>query len=163
MCYEGNTLANEKNLELYHSRQGEEPSYSLCRKGGAVFGNHYVLILLYYFGTDEDCPMSSQQPEPTNSLPAMRSGMRALNTIVRKVSPVSFNTILYEEDGPIGTITLNRPEDGNMFTAEMCHEIRDCINDIRRETRTRVIVITGAGDKFFCIGGRKDGMEDTTL
>ena len=74
-----------------------------------------------------------------------------------------FNTILYEEDGPVGTITLNRPDDGNMFTAEMCHEIRDCINHIRRETRTRVIVITGAGDKFFCIGGRKDGMEDTKL
>ncbi len=45
---------------------------------------------------------------------------------------------LYAEDGPIGTITLNRPHDGNMFTPQMCHEIRDCINDIRRETRTRV-------------------------
>lgn len=76
---------------------------------------------------------------------------------------MSFETILYEEDGPIGTITLNRPEDGNMFTPLMCHEIRDCINDIRRETRTRVLVITGAGDKFFCIGGRKEGMEDTNL
>ncbi len=76
---------------------------------------------------------------------------------------MTFKTILYEEAGPIGTITLNRPDDGNMFTHEMCHEIRDCINDIRRETRTRVIVITGAGDKFFCIGGKKDGMEDTKL
>jgi naphthoate synthase len=76
---------------------------------------------------------------------------------------MKFDTILYEEDGPIGTITLNRPDDGNMFTEAMCHEIRDCINAIRRETRTRVIVITGAGDKFFCIGGRKEGMPDTTL
>ena len=76
---------------------------------------------------------------------------------------MAFETILYEEAGPIGTITLNRPDDGNMFTATMCHEIRDCINAIRRETRTRVIVITGAGDRFFCLGGRKDGMEDTTL
>jgi naphthoate synthase len=76
---------------------------------------------------------------------------------------LSYETIRYEEDGPIGTITLNRPDDGNMFTPVMCHEIRDCINDIRRETRTRVIVLTGAGDKFFCIGGRKEGMEDTTL
>ena len=50
-----------------------------------------------------------------------------------------------------------------MFTPRMCHEIRDCINELRRETRTRVIVITGAGDKFFCIGGRKEGMEDTLL
>ena len=54
-------------------------------------------------------------------------------------------------------------DDGNMFTPQMCHEIRDCINDVRRETRTRVLVITGAGDKFFCIGGRKEGMEDSTL
>ena len=29
---------------------------------------------------------------------------------------MTFETILYQEDGPIGTITLNRPEDGNMFT-----------------------------------------------
>lgn len=76
---------------------------------------------------------------------------------------MAYETILYDEKGPIGTITLNRPQDGNMFNATMCHEIRDCINAIRRETRTRVIVLTGAGDRFFCIGGRKDGMEDTTL
>jgi naphthoate synthase len=76
---------------------------------------------------------------------------------------VAFETILYEESGPIGTITLNRPDDGNKFNVTMCHEIRDCINDIRRETRTRALVITGAGDRFFCLGGRKDGMEDTTL
>lgn len=76
---------------------------------------------------------------------------------------MAFEEIIYEEDGPIGTITINRPQDGNMFTAKMCHEIRDCIEGIRRETRTRVIILTGAGDKFFCVGGRKDGMEDTQL
>lgn len=76
---------------------------------------------------------------------------------------MSFETILYEEDGPIGWLTLNRADDGNMFTPQMCHEIRDCINEVRRETRTRVLVITGAGDRFFCIGGRKEGMEDTLL
>ena len=76
---------------------------------------------------------------------------------------MTYETILYREEGAIGWLTLNRPDDGNMFTPQMCHDIRDCINDIRRETRTRVLVITGAGDKFFCIGGRKEGMEDSTL
>lgn len=76
---------------------------------------------------------------------------------------MSYSEILYEEDGPVGTITLNRPDDGNMFTETMCHEIRDCINVIRRETRTRVIILTGAGDRFFCLGGRKDGMQDSQL
>jgi naphthoate synthase len=76
---------------------------------------------------------------------------------------LTLETILYEEDGPIGWLTLNRPEDGNMFTAAMCHEIRECIDAVRRETRTRVLVITGAGEKFFCLGGRKEGMEETRL
>lgn len=76
---------------------------------------------------------------------------------------MAFETILYEEDAPIGWLTLNRPDDGNMFTATMCHEIRDCINEVRRETRTRVLVITGAGERFFCLGGRKEGMEETAL
>ena len=76
---------------------------------------------------------------------------------------MSYSEILYEENGVIGTITLNRPGNGNMFTETMCHELRDCINAIRRETRTRVIVITGAGDRFFCIGGDKSGMQDTKL
>lgn len=76
---------------------------------------------------------------------------------------MEFSEIRYEEDGPIGTLTLHRPDDGNMFTEIMCHEIRDCINAVRRETRTRVLVITGAGDKFFCIGGRKDKLPDTRL
>jgi naphthoate synthase len=76
---------------------------------------------------------------------------------------LEYETILYEEDGPVGIITLNRPHDGNMFTPAMCLEVRDCIDAIRRETRTRVVVLTGAGDRFFCIGGRKEGMEKTTL
>lgn len=74
-----------------------------------------------------------------------------------------YQTILHSEDGPVATITLNRPDNGNMFNVTMCHEIRDCINEIRRETRTRVVVITGAGERFFCIGGEKNDMEDTTL
>ncbi|MEP1213690.1 MAG: enoyl-CoA hydratase-related protein [Marinobacter sp.] len=76
---------------------------------------------------------------------------------------MTYNTILYREEGPIAKITLNRPDDGNMFNAEMCQELRACLDEIGRETRTRVVVLTGAGDKFFCIGGRKDGMEDSLM
>jgi len=74
-----------------------------------------------------------------------------------------YSTILFREEGPVGILTLNRPDDGNMFTPATCRELRDCIEQVRRETRTRVLVITGAGDKFFCIGGRKVDLEDSTL
>ncbi len=76
---------------------------------------------------------------------------------------MSYRTILYDEDGPVGRITLNRPHDGNMFTAETCREVRDCIEGIRCETRTRVVVLTGAGSRFFCIGGCKDKGTTTRL
>jgi naphthoate synthase len=74
-----------------------------------------------------------------------------------------YETIRYAEDGPVGTLTLDRPDDGNMFTAQMCWEVADCIGAVRRETRTRVLVITGAGDRFFCLGGRKGELPATRL
>ena len=72
-----------------------------------------------------------------------------------------FNTIVYEREGPVGWITLNRPDNGNMFNPEMCRELKNVLEETRLETDTRVLVITGAGDRFFCIGGEKDGLEQT--
>lgn len=79
---------------------------------------------------------------------------------------MGYETILYQEDGPIGTLTLNRPDDGNMFTPQMCHEVRDCINEVRRETRTRVLVITGGLARLahdLLLRGYLDGEESHEL
>lgn len=76
---------------------------------------------------------------------------------------MTYKTIRYDEDGPVGTLTLDRPDDGNMFTEQMCWEVARCIGEVRLETRTRVLVITGAGNRFFCLGGRKDAKGDTKL
>ena len=65
---------------------------------------------------------------------AYKSAARA-TIIVRRI-PAALSRgskRFYQEDGPIGWLTLNRPDDGNMFTPQMCHEIRDCINAVRRE------------------------------
>jgi naphthoate synthase len=74
---------------------------------------------------------------------------------------MELTTITYEEDGPIGRITLNRPDDGNMFNLQMCRELKAVLEETRLETRTKVLVLTGAGDRFFCIGGSKDDLEPT--
>src|ERR1700712_5908416 len=76
-------------------------------------------------------------------------------------STEQFETILCEEDGPIFTITLNRPDHGNMFNTTMLREMYAALELSRRETRTRVVVITGAGDRYFCIGGEKTDLEDS--
>jgi naphthoate synthase len=72
-----------------------------------------------------------------------------------------YETIIYEEDSPIGRIMLNRPDKGNMFNPTMLRELKDVLERTRLETRTRVLTLTGAGDRFFCIGGEKTGLEDT--
>jgi hypothetical protein len=72
-----------------------------------------------------------------------------------------FEEITYVEDGPIGTITLNRPHDGNMFTPRCAMESATVSTRSVAKPAPACVVITGAGDKFFCIGGRKEGMEDT--
>src|ERR1700680_4670906 len=50
-------------------------------------------------------------PEPT--LPVPRGALPAPEAEEAKgAPPMGYETILYAEDGPIGTLTLNRPEDG---------------------------------------------------
>ena len=72
-----------------------------------------------------------------------------------------FETLLCSEEGPIFRIVLNRPDNGNMFNVTMLRELVAALEISRRETRTRVVVLTGAGDKFFCIGGEKTDLEDS--
>ena len=72
-----------------------------------------------------------------------------------------YETILVEVDGPVATLTMNRPDNGNMFNATMLRELRHALEVVRSEVETRVIVLTGAGERFFCIGGEHDDLEDT--
>jgi 2-(1,2-epoxy-1,2-dihydrophenyl)acetyl-CoA isomerase len=53
-------------------------------------------------------------------------------------------------DGAVLTITLNRPEVLNAFTAEMHRQLRSAFKDARRP-EVRAVVITGAG-RGFCVG-----------
>ena len=64
---------------------------------------------------------------------------------------MSFNSLLYEIDDNILTITLNRPDRMNAFTVEMAYELIDAFNQASDDDEVRVIVVTGAG-KAFCAG-----------
>src|SRR3989454_6124697 len=61
-------------------------------------------------------------------------------------------TLLYEERDGVAWVTLNRPERHNAFNARMQHELRDTWRSLRRNDDVRVVVLTGAGDKAFCVG-----------
>ena len=66
---------------------------------------------------------------------------------------MSYETILYEKDteDKFATITLNRPERLNAFTAELLREVAAGVKSAGRDKAVRAILLTGAG-KAFCAG-----------
>ena len=64
---------------------------------------------------------------------------------------MAYETLLYEHDGPILTLTLNRPEKLNAFTAVMGLELEDAFRRADADDAVRVIIVTGAG-RGFCAG-----------
>jgi 2-(1,2-epoxy-1,2-dihydrophenyl)acetyl-CoA isomerase len=63
-----------------------------------------------------------------------------------------YNSLLFEVQERIATITLNRPERYNAFNNELSFELIDALKKCDKDAAIRVVVITGAGDKAFCSG-----------
>ena len=59
---------------------------------------------------------------------------------------------LWRTEGPVGVITLNRPERKNPLTFESYAELRDLFRQMESEKAIKTIVLTGAGGNF-CSGG----------
>src|SRR5579864_429312 len=62
------------------------------------------------------------------------------------------DSIRFETEGGIATITLNRPERMNAFTWEMIDAWADALAECRSNATISVVVVTGAG-RAFCSGG----------
>jgi enoyl-CoA hydratase/carnithine racemase len=60
--------------------------------------------------------------------------------------------ILFQKDGSIAVITLNRPAVMNAFTFEMIDQWADALEEFRQDDAVRAVVLTGAGQKAFCSG-----------
>ncbi len=56
-----------------------------------------------------------------------------------------------EQDDEISIVTLNRPEKHNAFNLELLIGLDELFKQLRRE-KTRLVIITGAGEKSFCSG-----------
>lgn len=64
---------------------------------------------------------------------------------------MTYNTLDYAVSERILTLTLNRPEQLNAFTVEMCNELIQAFNRASEDDDVGVIVVTGAG-RAFCAG-----------
>jgi enoyl-CoA hydratase/carnithine racemase len=64
---------------------------------------------------------------------------------------MQFNTLDWQVDNGILTLTLNRPDKLNAFTVEMANELIAAFNAASEDDSVKVVVVTGAG-KAFCAG-----------
>ncbi len=65
---------------------------------------------------------------------------------------MNFNSIVFEKEGPIVTIILNRPNYYNALNLDITKDIVKALEICRKDQDIRVVVITG-NDKSFCSGG----------
>jgi methylglutaconyl-CoA hydratase len=61
------------------------------------------------------------------------------------------NTILYDLDGAVARVTLNRPEKRNALNETLINGIRKALQQANNDGAVRVVVISGAG-RDFCSG-----------
>src|SRR5436190_7285197 len=65
---------------------------------------------------------------------------------------MEYETLLYEQDGHVVTLTYNRPEQHNAVNRVMNRELHHAWRRFRDDDEAFVLVITGAGDTTFCAG-----------
>lgn len=64
----------------------------------------------------------------------------------------SFKTILFEVDGAIARITLNRPRVLNAYNIQMRDDLYEALTAVSMDASIRALIINGAGDRAFCAG-----------
>src|SRR6266704_2503341 len=71
--------------------------------------------------------------------------------------------VTHSDDGYIVTVEMHRPEALNAMNTAMGRELLDCFAGFFWEKQLRVVILTGAGEKAFCVGGdlkERQGMTD---
>ena len=64
---------------------------------------------------------------------------------------MAYSDIRYDVEGPVATITLNRPEKLNAYTAVMGQELAHAFDAADQDDAVRAVILTGAG-RGFCAG-----------
>jgi naphthoate synthase len=66
---------------------------------------------------------------------------------------MDFQDIIYRKEGRVARITINRPNSLNAMRTQTVTELVEAFEDAGHSHDIGVIVLTGAGNKAFCVGG----------
>ena len=67
--------------------------------------------------------------------------------------------LLFERDGTIATITLNRPDKLNTLSPALMQELGRVLDEANTDDDLHCLIITGAGTKSFSVGFDLDGLQ----
>jgi 2-(1,2-epoxy-1,2-dihydrophenyl)acetyl-CoA isomerase len=75
------------------------------------------------------------------------------------VQPLSYETVIWEQSGGVGRLTLNRPETLNAWIPEFGSELLSVIEREAAEDSVRAVLLTGAGRGFSSGADLKAGFD----
>ncbi|MBS9374736.1 Short-chain-enoyl-CoA hydratase [Rhodococcus sp. B50] len=68
--------------------------------------------------------------------------------------------MLVAQDGPVATVTLNRPQRKNAMTLDAWRSLRETFGELQHDDSVRVVILTGAGGDF-CTGADMERRDST--
>ncbi len=60
--------------------------------------------------------------------------------------------VLFEREGAVAVMTLNRPQALNAMTTDMLHTMAGLLDELEADPEIRALVLAAAGEKAFCVG-----------
>ncbi|HKN95438.1 MAG TPA: enoyl-CoA hydratase-related protein [Thermoleophilaceae bacterium] len=72
---------------------------------------------------------------------------------------MSYETVIWEQSGGAGRLTLNRPETLNAWTEQLGHELKQVLEQEAADPGVRAVLVTGAGRGFSSGADLKAGFD----
>jgi 2-(1,2-epoxy-1,2-dihydrophenyl)acetyl-CoA isomerase len=72
---------------------------------------------------------------------------------------MSYETVIWEQSGGVGRLTLNRPDSLNAWTAEFGEELKQVVQGEAADDSVRAVLVTGAGRGFSSGADLKAGFD----
>jgi 2-(1,2-epoxy-1,2-dihydrophenyl)acetyl-CoA isomerase len=72
---------------------------------------------------------------------------------------MSYEHLIWEQDGGVGRLTLNRPDTLNAWTADFGRELKQVVQGEAADSSVRAVIVTGAGRGFSSGADLKEGFD----
>ncbi len=72
---------------------------------------------------------------------------------------MSYETVIWEQDGGVGRLTLNRPDSLNAWIPQLGHELKQIVEVDAADPSVRAVLVTGAGRAFSSGADLKAGFD----